>query len=432
MLADFRVDRRLGAGGMGEVWLATDLALDRQVAIKVLPPSVALDGSRRERLLREARAQARIQHANVCHIYYVGEERGLVFFAMEYIVGDSLTERLGRGPVSAADAIEMIRMAALGLREAQRHGFTHRDIKPSNLMVDGHGQIKVVDFGLVTRGEFDPTGVVDGAVAVTQTALVGTPLYMAPEQGRGEVVDFRADIYALGATLHHLVAGRPPFEGDSAAVLRTLHSDGARPTLTATRGGRKLLPLDEVLTRMMAKRPEDRYDSYDALIADLERISTAHTRPAGIIVRGCAALVDLLAALLLSLPLHLLAAGKHDTDASFVLVWPLYVALTLSRWSSTFGQILFDLEVISIDTGRRPTFLQALRRWALEYGLLALGILGSNVAPRSWVHDGANVLCGIAVVVAITLGLYALRRPDKRAFWDRAARTLVRYRRPRT
>jgi serine/threonine protein kinase len=112
LLAHFRIDRRLGVGGMGEVWLATDMALDRPVAIKVLPPEVARDASRRERLFREARAQARIHHPNVCHIYYVGEERGIVFFAMEHIAGESLAERVSKGPVPVDEAIEWVRMAA--------------------------------------------------------------------------------------------------------------------------------------------------------------------------------------------------------------------------------------------------------------------------------------------------------------------------------
>ena len=123
VVAHFRVDRRIGEGGMGEVWLATDLSLDRQVAIKVLLPGVAGDPSRRERLTREARAQARIRHPNVCHIYYIGEDLGRVFFVMEYVQGESLAERLTRQRLRADEAIELMRMAALGLREAYRNGF---------------------------------------------------------------------------------------------------------------------------------------------------------------------------------------------------------------------------------------------------------------------------------------------------------------------
>src|SRR5690348_4790355 len=151
-LGHFRIERPLGAGGMGEVYLATDLALDRPVALKVLPGEMARDPSRRERLVREARAQARVSHTNVGHIYFVGEDAGRLYFAMEYVEGQTLAERIDRGPLSVDAALDMIRGAALGLREAQRHGFTHRDVKPSNLMIDHHGVVKVLDFGLAASG----------------------------------------------------------------------------------------------------------------------------------------------------------------------------------------------------------------------------------------------------------------------------------------
>src|SRR5690606_8304235 len=140
-------DRMLGAGGMGEVYLATDLALDRPVAVKVLPSS-ATSGSARERLIKEARAQARVHHPHVAHIYFIGEEEGRLFFAMEYVTGKTLAERVAEGPLPVEDALSLMRAAVLGLREAQRSGFTHRDVKPSNLMLDGHGVLKVLDFGL--------------------------------------------------------------------------------------------------------------------------------------------------------------------------------------------------------------------------------------------------------------------------------------------
>jgi serine/threonine protein kinase len=136
-LAHFRLERELGKGGMGEVWLATDLALERPVAIKLLSRELSADPSLRERFYREARAQARIQHPNVGHIYYIGEEDGQLFFAMEYIEGESVHERLKRlGKLPAQEAIDICRQAANGLREASRVGFTHRDVKPSNLMID--------------------------------------------------------------------------------------------------------------------------------------------------------------------------------------------------------------------------------------------------------------------------------------------------------
>jgi uncharacterized RDD family membrane protein YckC len=426
LLAHFRIDRRLGAGGMGEVWLATDLALDRPVAIKVLPSEVARDVSRRERLFREARAQARIHHPNVCHIYYVGEERGVVFFAMEHIPGESLAERVSKGPVPAEEAIEWVRMAALGLREAHRHGFTHRDVKPSNLMVDGHGQVKVVDFGLVTRGEAIDDGR-GGAVDVTQTAMVGTPLYMAPEQGRGEVVDFRADIYALGATLHHLVAGRPPFEGGTAAEVMSQHAQRPRPALTVTTRSRRVAPLDTVLQRMMAKNAADRHPTYDALITDLERISTARTRPAGVFARTTAALVDLLVILLvgavISMGIGLLV--DIDDNLPLVAVWAAYAIVLESRWGITPGRALFEIQLVSIATGQKPTLRQAAVRWLIQCGPLVAGAL---LAMTGLGTAGTVVGVGGFIYSTVALLYAGVREPDKRALWDRAAGTQVRYR----
>jgi hypothetical protein len=426
LLAHFRIDRRLGAGGMGEVWLATDLALDRPVAIKVLPSEVARDASRRERLFREARSQARIHHPNVCHIYYVGEERGVVFFAMEHIPGESLAERVSKGAVPADEAIEWVRMAALGLREAHRHGFTHRDVKPSNLMVDGHGQVKVVDFGLVTRGEAIDAGG-GGAVDVTQTAMVGTPLYMAPEQGRGEVVDFRADVYALGATLHHLVAGRPPFEGGTAAEVMSQHAQRPRPALTVATRSRRVAPLDTVLQRMMAKNPVDRHPTYDSLITDLERVSPARTRPAGVFARATAAMVDLL---LLGMVAALLAMVlPFDENVVLITVWAAYAILIEARWGTTPGRALFEIELASSETGARPTLRQTALRWAVQGGPLATG------AVLEALHAGTvATVIGVAgaAYAVIALAYAAVREPDKRAIWDRVAGTQTRYRRTAT
>src|SRR5262249_6584592 len=152
---------------------------------------------------------------------------GRLFFAMEYVAGKTLAERVAEGPLSADEALAVIRSAALGLREAHRSGFTHRDVKPSNLMVDGHGVVKVLDFGLAAGGG----GGASSGGPIAQTSLAGTPLYMAPEQGRGEAVDHRADIYALGATLYHLVSGKPPFQADSAEQLLSMHASAERPAL---------------------------------------------------------------------------------------------------------------------------------------------------------------------------------------------------------
>ena len=426
MLAHFRVDALLGHGGMGEVYRATDLALDRPVALKVLPAAVAQDVGRRERLIREARAQARVAHPNVCHIYYVGQEDGVVFFAMELVDGESLAERIARGPLPAAEAVEIVRQAALGLRAAAAHGFTHRDVKPSNLMVDRAGMVKVVDFGLVAQAGAEEGGV------------VGTPLYMAPEQAAGEATDARADIYALGATLHHLVAGRPPFEGDTALALATRHRDEARPRLVATgRRGRAMSAVDQVVARMMAKRADERFASYDALVAELERISPARTRPGGLWVRAIAAFIDMMVLVVALAPVHLLLDvwdREVPGELALALAGPLYTAVGLSRWGTTVGRWLLDLEVVTVGTLARPSVARALARHLVEYGPLSAAIV-LGIAQRETPGETVDFLAAMLALAGIIWGVGGLARaaivtPDKRTVWDRVAGTMVRYRTP--
>jgi uncharacterized RDD family membrane protein YckC len=439
-LGHFRIEKPLGAGGMGEVYLGTDLALDRPVAIKVLPALVASDPKRRERMIREARAQARVTHPNVGHIYFIGEDSDRLYFAMEYVAGTTLAEKLAKGPLPVDDALAVIRSAALGLREAQRSGFTHRDVKPSNLMIDHHGVVKVLDFGLAAGGS-------DGALAsgpIAQTSLAGTPLYMAPEQARGEAVDFRSDIYALGATLYHLVTGKPPFEADSVEKLVTLHASAARPGV-ARRGLKRIQvgQLDALCARMMAAKPEDRFASYDELLRALELASASHTRPGGFWARALAMTIDFaIIAIVLAL-VEGAASVSSDTlalDISGLLMLPTMLAvhaLCIARWGTTLGKSVMELEVVDVLTHTRPSLGRAFARGAVMFGLpivLDLVILLVNQLSSYEVRNEMSEI-GTFVVIAFglsSLGWAALRLAGKRARWDRVARTMVRYRTART
>jgi hypothetical protein len=428
-LDHFRIEKKLGAGGMGEVYLATDLALDRPVAIKVLPAGSS-SGTARERLIREARAQARVQHANVAHIYFIGEDQGRLYFAMEYVEGETLADKIAGGPMSVEAALAAIHAAVLGLRDAQAHGFTHRDVKPSNLMLDRRGTLKVLDFGLVAGG----SGRAPNA-PVEQTTLAGTPLYMAPEQARGDAVDLRADIYALGATLYHLVAGKPPYVADSVERLATLHETAARPHLS-----RKGLPrtqiaaIDSLVTRMMATDPRDRFATYDELLLAIELASAAHTRPAGTLVRGCAFAIDMLI-VLFAVTLGKAPFAPEQPVPMGLIGLPLMVLITiacLARWGATPGMAVFELEVAAIASGRRPTWKQAtVRTLALAAAPLSLVWAGRLVAYLGYpefrgIFDFASLL---AVAALALLVVYAsLRVPGKRPPWDRRAGTIVRYR----
>jgi hypothetical protein len=420
-LGHFRIDSRLGAGGMGEVYLATDLALDRPVAVKVLPAGSATSGAARDRLIREARAQARIQHPNVAHIYFIGEDQGRLYFAMEHLAGKTLAERAAEGPLPVEDALDAIRAAALGLREAQREGFTHRDVKPSNLMSDAHGVVKVLDFGLVGATPEAASG------PVAQTSLAGTPLYMAPEQAKGEPIDLRSDIYALGATLFHLVSGHPPFSADTVDDLMSMHATAARPHVPRKGHARTAIAaVDTLIAKMMAPDPKDRFASYEDLIREIELVSTQRTRPAGAWVRSVASLIDfILVGLLFGLAMIPFGGGGLDGNvaAAFVLA---YSTVTLAWWGTTTGKALLELEVVGIASNRRPTLTQAFVREVTMLGpMLATAIVSHYVQLDAFFTLAAGALTVLA------LFLSAWRTPGKRTPWDRASGTQVRYRAPR-
>lgn len=434
-LGHFRIERPLGAGGMGEVYLATDLALDRPVAIKVLPEQLARDPGRRERLVREARAQARIVHPNVGHLYFIGEEDGRMYFAMEYVAGETLADRVARGPLPPDEALDMIRGAALGLREAHRHGFTHRDVKPSNLMIDGHGGIKVLDFGLAAS----PAGEhVEGPVA--QTSLAGTPLYMAPEQARGDAIDFRADVYALGATLYHLASGHPPFQAEAIDDLRALHATAERPAVP--RGGRprpQLGAIDALCARMMALRPEDRFASYDELLRAIELASSRLGRPAGFVVRAIATTIDVgLAAVATALVGALSSAlgwpriALVEAAAPWIGFAIFHTALVAAR-GTTPGKALLELEVVDAATAARPAARRAIQRAAALVAMpIALSVALGAIDLAGYETGQLNSLVAfIAMVIGLAMLLHAsLRKAAKRALWDELSGTMVRYRTP--
>src|SRR5688500_16437919 len=235
---------------MGSVYLGTDTSLDRSVALKVLSPEISHDPEVVARFVREARAQARLRHPNVAQIYFIGEEQGLHFFAMAFLEGPALDEILAQRRWSVGEALDYAAATARGLSAALAHGFIHRDVKPSNLVLDREAGIKIIDFGLVKS--------LHGDAELTRSgAIIGSPLYIAPEQGRGEDVDHRADMYSLGCALYHMLTGRPPFSGPSPVGVIAMHmTDRAAPV-------RSIVPevperLQKRVERTMAKTPGER------------------------------------------------------------------------------------------------------------------------------------------------------------------------------
>jgi len=256
----FYIEQKIGEGGMGVVYLARDQALDRPVALKVLFDLT--DDENSERFSREARALARLSHPNVVHVYAQGTVQGCPYFAMEYIDGVGLDQLLDeRGALIVDEAISYTLQAARGLAAAAQAGVVHRDVKPHNLLLTADGVVKLVDFGLARIGG-------QPSRYTTRSAAMGTPHYMAPEQARGEAIDERSDQYALGATLYHLLCGRPPFEANSDVALLLKHQQEPPPPLPE-RAPQVPLPVWQVIERMLAKQPKQRFASHDEVIEAL-------------------------------------------------------------------------------------------------------------------------------------------------------------------
>ena len=261
----YAIARKLGAGGMGVVYEAYDERLQRTVALKMMF-GLEHDDTVRKRFWREARAAASVNHPNVCQIYDVGEESGNLFITMELLEGEPLTEHLARGPLSVDQAVPIAvdMLAALGAIHAR--GIVHRDLKPSNVFVTRHA-VKLLDFGLA-RPEVDPT--LDSALGLTRSGIVmGTPRYMAPEQVTGEAVDARSDLFAVGALLFEMLAGRPAFNGRSVMEILNATLTEQPPALT---GSPAVAAVDRVIRRALAKTPAGRPISAEAMADELNAV----------------------------------------------------------------------------------------------------------------------------------------------------------------
>ena len=206
-LGPYQIVSQLGQGGMGVVYQAHDPRLDRHVAIKLLPPDMTRDETAKQRFLQEAKAASALDHSNICTIHEINEtDDGQLYLVMAHYEGETLKERIARGPLELDDAIDIATQVGQGLTEAHGAGIVHRDIKPANLLVTKTGVVKILDFGLAKLA---------GAEGMTQTGTtLGTVAYMSPEQLRGEDVDQRTDIWSLGVVLFEMVAGQRPFKGE--------------------------------------------------------------------------------------------------------------------------------------------------------------------------------------------------------------------------
>lgn len=275
-LAHYRLLSRLGAGGMGEVYLAEDTRLGRKVALKILPAEFVADADRVRRFEQEARAVSALNHPNILVIYEIGKERGVHFIATEFIEGQTLRQKLDEGKLKISETLDLGTQIAEALQAAHATGIVHRDIKPENIMLRPDGYVKVLDFGLARVSEnlkvnSDPDAPTIEDIETNPGTVMGTAHYMSPEQARGLKVDARSDIFSFGIVLYEMLAGQKPFTGQTmsdvlAAILRAEPKPLAQsvPSLPAE--------LDRCIAKALCKDCNTRYQTISALLSDLKRL----------------------------------------------------------------------------------------------------------------------------------------------------------------
>jgi predicted Ser/Thr protein kinase len=376
--AQYRFERELGRGGMGVVYLARELRLDRLVAVKVLPPHLGSQPTIRERFLREARTAAQLSHPNIVPIYRAEEIDGFAYFAMAYIEGENLAERVrDRGPLPSAEVVRVLREAAWALAYAHARGVVHRDIKAANIMIErGSGRAVVTDFGIARDTE---------AASITGSGeVVGTVHYMSPEQANGQPLDGRSDLYSLGVAGFFALSGRLPFEGDHPAAVLVSVAAREAPSLGEIAPSVPR-PLVEVIDRCLRKDPSDRYSTgealADALTQALERASreAAAQVPDQIVPTGRAQAIWLRAAQLQAEAATRLEQRSRETTG--------LTGLTAELPSG--GYRLRDVEAAAREVGISPEFVA-----------LALAEQPAGAAPPvslsgGWKDRAATTLLGV-------------------------------------
>lgn len=266
-LGNYRILGKIGQGGMGAVFKAVQVSMQREVALKILPPRLAKDQAYVQRFLREAQSAGQISHPNLIQVYDVGFADGYHFFAMEFVDGPTLKKMMKEhGPLNEAVAVDYMKQVATALGVAHARGIVHRDVKPDNVIINGSGLAKLADLGLAKP--------MDGAKDVTLSGqTIGTPAYMSPEQNMGDDVDGRSDLYSLGVTFHHLLTGTMLFEAPTSAGIAIKHVNEPPKPIRQIRP--ELTPgIEAILLKLLQKKPEQRYQRAEALIADLDALQS--------------------------------------------------------------------------------------------------------------------------------------------------------------
>jgi serine/threonine protein kinase len=408
-LHHFRLDRALASGGMGSVFLGFDTSLNRPVAIKVIRPELARDAAFVQRFVREAQSQAQVAHSNIVQVYFIGQAEGTVFIAMELVDGGALEQFItNKERLPWQDAVRHMSGLAEGLREAARLKIIHRDIKPANILLDRFGLAHLADFGLATAAdasEPEPTGIATGALQgtgrLTQVgAIMGSPEYMSPEQASGRPLDFRADLFSLGATFYELVSGEVPLNARTIPEAQAFHATSrARPLRQSAPFVPKAFA-EVIVDRCLEPDPARRFASYDELLSALAAAAPKPQVSATLVQRLLATAIDL----------ALFASVARFTFQ--MLPWAGFAALAV--WvlagcrllSATPGQWMMRLHLRTLE-GAEPTFGASLLRFALQHSWLLFASLALRAVYRS---EGQVLTFGFAgaALVLLLVGLTGL------------------------
>ena len=430
----YSLERELGRGGMGVVFLARDVALDRPVALKLLPPAMAAQPTLRQRFLREAQLAAKLSHPNIVPIFAVDEVGEFVFFVMAYVEGETLGRRLqARGPLSPGDGTKLIQEVAWALAYAHLRGIVHRDVKPDNILLEqATGRALVSDFGIARHAD------AAGGTAVGE--VLGTAQYMSPEQACGEPVDGRSDLYSLGVVAFYALSGRLPFDAPDTAALLAMHITRPAPPLASVAPG---VPgrLAQAVDRCLAKPPAERFQTGEALAAAVaESTALARETPAPIRVwlqrgagsKGPLAVWSSLMGLMVVT--KVLGGELPDVGTAIFLAGPL-AAYALYRVHFTrrvlqSGYSIEDIrlalrdraaqrrEEAAFETAADPPLVGRLIRW-LTYGGLAVATVAAGViaarAPMDWTTSLKWLLTfGIGAAVTVGGAVTGLVLPGRR------------------
>ena len=435
----YSLERELGRGGMGVVYLAREVRLDRLVAIKLLPPARASDAKLRERFLREARTAAKLSHPHIIPIFTVDEVGEFVFFAMAYVAGETLTERVvRRGPLAPSEAARVLREIAWALAYAHSQGLVHRDVKPDNIMLeDASGRGLVADFGIA--------GQVRGAAGLDGGEVIGTPEFMSPEQALGEHVDARSDLYALGVVGFFALSGKLPFEaGKAAEVLAKQVTEPAPPLASVAPGVPRRIA--QAIDRCLAKDPADRPASGEN-VAELLGVALEQRRELPVALRvfvkrnarlgGVGGLIYVFSIPFMMATVASLFGRRGSGDAA---LWTFVLAVTVVPFGILVGRARrflasgFGPEELAVafraeleqgreervfEYGRGPSLYERVLRLLGAGGVAIAGVSGFILfGGPVWAAPGLAQLFGWSLSTGLITGFLALVRLQRRIDLD--------------